>query len=89
MINKTSHIHELKDPTLTQQSLRKAGPAFTQRRWMNNVQLLKTSSTLCIKKEELLQIAPAVNTPNELTIFQPLGSRQLSAFIHTSDNVQS
>ena len=50
--------NELKIPNLTQQSLWKAGPAFTQRCWLNNVQPLKSEVTPCIKDEMITPIAP-------------------------------
>ena len=82
-------MDELENPRLTQQSLWKAGPAFTQRCWLNNVKLLKLEVTPYIKKRMITQIAPTANTMNELYVQQPPGSRQLSIFIHVDHKIQS
>ena len=74
-INKTSHNTELKSPKLTQQSLWKAGPAFTQRCWLKNGKLLKSEVTPYIKERKITQVASTANTMNGLSIFQPPGSR--------------
>ena len=73
--------NESKSPNLTQQSPWKAGPAFTQRCWLNNIKLLKSEVTPYIKKRTIAQIASTANTMNELYVLQPPGSRQLSIFI--------
>ena len=87
-INKASHNTELKSPKLTQQSLWKAGPSFTQKCWLNNVKLFKPEVTPSIKKRMITQIAPTANTMNELYVQQPPGSRQLSIFISVDHNIQ-
>ena len=62
-------MDELENPRLTQQSLWKAGPAFTKRCRLNNVNLLKSKATPYIKKRMITQIASTANTMNKLSIF--------------------
>ena len=55
---------ELKSPNLTQQSLWKVGPAFTQRCWLNRRKNLRSEVTPCIKRQSNYTIPPTVNKMN-------------------------
>ena len=60
---------ELKSPNLTQQSLWKAGPAFTQRCWLNTHENLRSEVTPCIKNNRVITQFPlSANTTDELYV---------------------